>query len=141
MTKEELAEQLNGKEYRDEINPALLKAAKDSGLVVVYGASDDLMELEGTIEDEGGCYEGALFHIDQNGILPHKDSLDDDDDALENWMMRKKRAHKIEAIWCADNEPAWTYKTAIPHATFNVMDEGEVQCRGIVFELKTLSNA
>ena len=35
--------------------------------------------------------------------------------------------------------PAWTYMTDIPHATFDVMDDGELYCRGIVFALADLT--
>lgn len=27
----------------------------------------------------------------------------------------------------------WTYKTNIPHLDFNIMEEGEVYCEGLVF--------
>lgn len=139
MTKEELAKALDGKEYRKEISSYLLTEAKQSGLVIVYGHSDDLMELEGAIEDEGSCYEGEKFLIDSYGLFGDRDDLDDDE--LEEWLKRKKKAKKIEAVWCADGEPAWTYKTNIPHATFNVIEgdgDTEVQCRGIVFNISDL---
>ena len=51
----------------------------------------------------------------------------------------------IEAVWCSkENNPviAWTYKTEIPHATFDVLEtddeESEIQCRGLVFSIKDL---
>lgn len=140
MTKEDLAKKLDGKEYRQEISEEILKEAKDNGLVIVYGHSDDLMELEGALDDEGSCYEGEEFLIDNEGLLPSRDDIDDDDE-LEKYFLRKKKARKLEALWCTphpENEPAWTYATKIPHATFNVMEDGEVQCRGIVFELSAL---
>jgi hypothetical protein len=139
MTKEELAKALDGKEYRKEISSELLTAAKQNGLVIVYGHSDDLMELEGALEDEGGCYEGETFLVDTLGLLGDRDDLDDDE--LEEWLTRKKKAHKLKAVWCAHGQPAWTYKTKIPHATFNVIEgdgDTEVQCRGIVFSLSDL---
>ena len=136
MTKEELAKLLDGKEYRQEILSDLLTSAKQNSLVIVYGYSDDLMELEGAIEDEGGCYGGEVFLIDSYGLLGDRDDLDDDE--LEEWLKRKKKAKKLEAVRCAKGEPAWTYKTNIPHATFNVVDEDGIQCRGIVFNITDL---
>lgn len=139
MTKEELAGLLDGKSYREEISSELLTAAKVHGLVIVYGHSDDLMEFEGAIEDEFGCYDGGECRIDSEGVLPDRDQAEDDadgdDDRMEDWHRRRKAAKKIEAIWCATGQPAWTYKTKIPHATFNVMEDGEVQCRGLVFNI------
>jgi hypothetical protein len=43
MTKEELAAQITGREYPFELLPAEKRIAKDSGLIVIYGASDDLV--------------------------------------------------------------------------------------------------
>lgn len=53
MTKKELAERLNGRQYGDSFED-VLEEAKQSGLVIVTGALDDLMEFEGAIRDEGG---------------------------------------------------------------------------------------
>lgn len=33
---------------------------------------------------------------------------------------------------------AWTYSTEIPHATFEIIEEGEKFCRGIVFDINDL---
>lgn len=143
MTKEQLAEKLDGIEYGAAINPDLLKGAKDNGLVIVYGVSDDLMELEGAIEDEGGCYDGEEFFIDKEGLLADRDQIEDDDE-LEEWLTRKKRAKKLHALWFGGDKKsdvAWTYKTTIPHATFKVYegeDKQEVQCVGIVFSIDDL---
>ena len=59
MTKEELAALINGRKYRHELTDKEEKAAKDARLVVVFGASDDLMEFRGAINDECGAYDGA----------------------------------------------------------------------------------
>lgn len=78
MTKEQLAEKLNGRDC--ENSPFLTEketeqAIKD-GLVVIYGASDDLMEVEGAISDEGDCYDGGELLIDKEGILPDADQIE-----------------------------------------------------------------
>jgi hypothetical protein len=115
-------------------------AAKQNDLVIITGASDDLMEVEGAITDEGGCYGGGEFLIDKEGLLPDRDDIDDDVEA-ESWLRRKKKAKKITAVRCAPGKPAWTYETSIPHATFNVIEgdgDEEVQCIGIVFNIKDL---
>jgi hypothetical protein len=38
----------------------------------------------------------------------------------------------IDAVWC-EGEYSWTYKTNIPHATFDIWEDGEKYCKGIVF--------
>ena len=45
---------------------------------------------------------------------------------------------RLEAVWCDGDEYSWTYKTDIPHATFDVMEDGEKFCRGIVFSVNDL---
>ena len=47
MTKEQLAELLNGNEYRDEMTKEQEQAAKQNNLLVLFGASDDLLEMRG----------------------------------------------------------------------------------------------
>lgn len=139
MTKEELAKKLNGREYRNEITDSEAKEAKNSGLVIVFGASDDLLELRGSIEDEFGCYDGGEALIDSDGLLPDRENIDEDDE-LEEYFSRKKTAKKIEAIWNKGNI-SWQYKTSIPHSIFKVMEDGEVYCKGIVFSINEIDKA
>lgn len=137
ITKEELAKKIDGIKYGQDIDPSLVQGAKDNGLVIVYGFSDDLMEMEGAIYDEGDCYGGEKFLIDRDGILPDYDDIEEEEE-MDEYVKRKKKSKTIHAIRCAQDEPAWTYKTKIPHATFHVMDEDGIQCRGIVFSVDDL---
>lgn len=126
MTKKELAEKLNGREYGDSFSD-VLEEAKASGLVIVTGASDDLMEFDGALRDEGGCNDGGPVYFDKDGVS--QDGT--------------KRANVIEAVWDdgtnADGVPAtWTYKTDIPHEEFNIWEDGELYCVGIVFSVEDL---
>lgn len=142
MNKEELAAKLNGREYLNEITPAEERVAKESGLLVVFGASDDLCELRGAINDEVGAYEGVDILISDGQLLG--DLEKEEIDILKKHhiyghvLQMRAKALKIEAEWCAGSDPdtSWTYKTTTPHATFNVMEDGEVYCRGIVIDLK-----
>ncbi len=65
MTKEELAGILNNISRSDILNTSFEKF-KSHNLVVVYGASDDLMEIDCAIRDEGDCYNGGSFLIDSS---------------------------------------------------------------------------
>jgi hypothetical protein len=132
MTKEELAEALNGNEYRKEISPALADQAKAYGLVVVYGASDDLMEFEGAISDEVGCYDGGTAFILDGKLLG-----EDDCESHCKWFKAAQaKAIKVKALWCEEDPYSWTYRTDIPHASFDILEDGARYCRGIVFDLK-----
>ena len=65
MTPQEFADLIDGREYPFDFNGREEIDAEQHGLVVVYGASDDLMELRGAIDDEGDCYDGGTFLIDK----------------------------------------------------------------------------
>ncbi|MBQ7756453.1 MAG: hypothetical protein IJ031_03125 [Oscillospiraceae bacterium] len=114
MTIYELAERLDGREYRNEMTPIEEERAKELGFVVVYGYSDDNAEFRGAIDDEIGCFDGGRIY--ENGDK------------------------YIDAVWC-ESEFTWTYKTNIPHAVFNIYDDEEKYCRGIVFSTKENKNA
>lgn len=83
ITAKELAEKLNGRAYGDSFDD-VKQEAKESGLVIVYGASDDLMEFDGAIYDEGGCFDGGRVYFDRNGV-------DQEGEERANW---------IDAVWC-----------------------------------------
>lgn len=128
MTLKEFAERLNGTEYNGYpiFSKEDIGIAKENGFVIVTGASDDLMEFEGAIEDEAGCFDGGRVYISKNGV---------EEDKTKN---------VINALWCdAEDENGvvipWAYETKIPHETFYVIDAGEVYCRGIVFNLEDVA--
>lgn len=137
LTKEELASLLTGREIGDEISEVECEHAKESGLIVIFGASDDLMEFRGVCEDELGCYNGDTALIDAKGLLPERDNIEDDGE-LEEYFKRKKTAKTIESLWCKEGEYSWTFKTSVPHATFEIVEDDEPYCRGIVISITDL---
>ncbi len=141
MNKEELAAQLDKSQYPVRIDNKLLIEADKENLVIVYGASDDLIELQGAINDEAGAYNGGKITIDRKGILPDWEVLMEDSPTkaqVREYFDREKRSAIIEALW--DNEGySFTYKTSLPHATFEVLEGDEKYCRGIVFSLSDIS--
>ena len=126
----EFAEKLNGRQYRNELTKELETYAKENGIVIVFGASDDLMEFEGDIYDEFGCYGGGNFAIDDNGNVYGEEY---------GVMPADRYYHYISAIWCPKGTKySWGYETDIPHETFTIMEDNEPYCKGIVFYLKDL---
>lgn len=122
----EIAEKLNGISYGENVSD-IEAEAKEHDVVIVMGASDDLMEFSGAIDDEGDCFDGGEVYFGRDGVSY--------DGAEMN--------NVIEAVWCdgmnADGIPAtWTYKTDIPHENFNVWEDGELYCVGIVFSVDDL---
>lgn len=130
MDIKEFANMLDNREYGyPQFTKEEIQIAKDNGFVIVYGASDDLMEFEGAIYEEVGCYDGGKVYFDKTGAVL--------DEEFEN-------SRYIEALWCTDDILdvkggliTWTYKTDIPHETFMIYEEGgESYCRGIVFRIE-----
>lgn len=141
MTKEGLAAMLSGREIGNEITGPEEIAAKQSGLLVIFGSSDDLCELRGAISEEVGAWQGAEIFVSREGHLM-AEFEDGDVDVLQRHGVMghvkgsRAQAIKIAATWCDEEKgPAWTYKTDEPRATFDVMEDGEVWCRGIVIQL------
>lgn len=139
MTREQLAMKLDGREYGKEITKEEAKEAKKHGLVVVYGYSDDNVELEGAIKDEIGAYDGTKIKLTRKGIL--KNECDNDDCPHFEKILEAGNFVTLEAVWGEEDGPAWTYKFPLPHSKFEIMEDGDVFCEGIVFDLNSLPNA
>lgn len=137
MTKEELAHILTGRNMGEEISKGEEASAQLNGLVVVFGGSDDLIEFRGAIHDEGSCYDGGDVFVTSKGPLPDHDSCDCD---FCGYPSAKSKAKKIEALWCEEEDYSWTYKTSLPHAKFEIVEDAKPYCRGIVFEVKDLAS-
>jgi len=91
MDTKEAAAQLDGSQYGQEGSRELFAAMKAAGLVAVFGASDDLVEFRGAIDDEVGAYGGTTIPLTSDGLLvnemqrrelsllrqPNRDGIDD----------------------------------------------------------------
>lgn len=120
MTKEEAANLLNGCEYRSEGSPELFSTMAESGLVAVFGASDDLMEFRGAIDDEAGVWDGSTVGISMQGPSPVGTNVGDPT-TITAWFER--------------DGYSWTYETDRPHVCFDVLEDGVPYCKGIVISL------
>lgn len=137
MTKETLAALLNGREYGSEMTKSERDAAKALGLVIVFGYSDDNTEFYGAMSDEVSCYGGKDIKINSGGPV---DIEEEEREVLKKFNVLDQvlgKSHTITAIWDKEGY-AWTYKTDIPHASFDIMEDGSKYCRGIVFSIKDL---
>lgn len=144
MTKEELAILLHGNEYREEISDSLNQKAKEAGLLVIYGASDDLGYLGGMGDQEFGCYGGGelVLRINEDReveghMYDELDDLEGDEiDAHLGFLTNYKNGNIVEVQWCEVEEYGWTYASKLPYETFDIMEDGVPYCRGIVIDVK-----
>lgn len=124
LTKELLAVALHGREYPFDLTGEEQAQAKAAGLVVIFGADDNLMKLRGAEHGDRNCRSGDSFIFDRSTLVP------------------PTRCHfKVEPIWSDQDDASWTYRTDVPHATFDIMEDGEVYCRGIVINVADLGGA
>lgn len=142
LLKEQLAEKLNGIEYREyALLEDLAKTARDHGLIILIGASDDYAELYGSFRDEAhGLYDGGEIVLHRFAGV-YQNSCDNDDCPHESKL--REQCSKIKAIWCPKDAggkiiASWSYETDIPHSVFDVMEDSDIYCKAIVFSLKDL---
>lgn len=107
-------------EYPVKIPEHIIREAIENNIVIVFGSSDDLIEFRGAIDDERGAYEGGEYLVTYGGVRC------DEQPGKKN----------LKAIWHDEGNPCFTYETKIAHKTFDVWEDGEKYCVGIVFDLK-----
>lgn len=146
LTHSEFAARLTNRMRGNELEKGEAALASSSNLVVVFGASDDLMEFRGAILDEIGACNGTVAYLSPQGELVNFD--DGEEEVLAKYGYRPV-LHKIEAVWQPNGllhkgtgdllfSADWLIKTEIPHSTFDIFDDEEPDilfCRGIVFSL------
>lgn len=138
MTAKELAALLNGRQYGKEITKEEEAAAKEAGLVVVFGESDDCMEFRGAIDDEVSCFDGGTAYVNEKGLFESPDCVEEYEHC-EYIRTELDKCATITALWSEnENDFPWSYSTEIPHETFEIFDDGEKYCQGIVFSLADL---
>jgi hypothetical protein len=91
------------------------------------------MEFEGAIMDEIGCYNGGTAYLDATGLWVNEC----EDEGCPYAEREQAKCKTIRAVWNG-GEPCWRYETEIPHAKFNVYEDEELFCVGIVFEIAAL---
>jgi len=131
--RDEFAARLTGREYGDELTRAEEQEAKAKRLLVVFGASDDLTEFRGIVNDEAGAYGGEDHKIIHDGGAFEIAGYVECSKCAER--QDKMPGAIIKAEWSPDDaELSWRISTDIPHATFQIAEEGQPFCQGIVID-------
>lgn len=137
---EEFAQALDGRTYGHELTADDKTRARELGIVIVYGAYDDLCELEGALRDEIDCYEGRIAHLSQAGVIENTLQSkcfcgETDECPLAQEFVQQGNA--LHIYWCREDEDAdgfmWSFKIDVPSAAFHIYEDGDRYCRGIVF--------
>lgn len=125
-----LAEWLHGNEMGKEINDNECATAKAQGLVVVFGYSDDVTEFRGAIHDEVGL---GTINFTKDGKFIDDDRLEELEGLVHDGVLPAMPV--MNFINATFGIAGHRYATDIPHHTFDVMEDGELFCRGIVFSI------
>lgn len=125
---DEYAKLLNGREYLNELTKEEEEDLKEKGIVVVFGYSDDNTEFRGAMYEEIPSYGGTTIYFDEDGIFEGCECECKYSEKVKN------RCEKIEVLWDRDGY-SWTYKTDKAVKTFDILDDGDLYCKGIIFLL------
>ncbi len=133
-----LAKRLSYLKYPIKIKDEDIEFAKENGLVIVSGYSDDLCYLEGAICEEIGCFDGGSVYFKKNskGEVVAYSEDDYSEEELGEFI-------KLNILWCEAGQPfTWSYKfdQRVPVATFEVYAGSEQYCQGIIFRVSDLLN-
>ena len=148
MTKslKEWAKEFNNIEGTDAIDDCR-KELEESGVVCVYGASDDLCVMVGAFEDEFDCYNGAKLYWNGATFFNYtrKDEfLDYVDNEYPEFLemivkMFERDDSNISYIDIKDGHNyQFDYDTNIPCERFDILEDGEPVYQGLLFYKKDL---
>lgn len=145
MTKEQLAELLNGNGCRKVMTKEQEQTAKENNLLVLFGLSDDLLEMRGAIYDDVGVWDGGDYAL---LLKDDKYSYTDADlgpnNAEETMILpldgdynNDNNPRLIRAEWCPEDETqlSWRITSNMPCASFTIREDGNPYCEGIVIDL------
>ena len=141
MTKEELAATLDGVEYPAPELGTMEPSARQAGLVIAIGESDDILSFMGALYEECEANDGVTVPCGSDGLLVNH--CDEGVRCPYYAAIEKEAPHWVRAEWCPEDDPgtSWRITASVPVASFSIMEGSDVFCRGIVFEMAALAEA
>lgn len=134
MTKEEAAKLLNGREYRSEMTQAEEAMFRDAGLIIAIGQSDDIGGFFGALSDEIGAYGGATAPLCLvGGALVIREKQENERALIKAGWTPPKEIASVRFDWCPEGfNGSWRVTSNVPYSTFDILEDGERYCQGIV---------
>ena len=147
MTPQEFANLITNREYPFHITAEEQELARNNHLVVLWGQSDDLLELRGLACDEAGAYDGTKARFDIEGFLPVDASgiINDSPKTIHECIdivNRWKQSFEVKAEWCPKGTNlSWriTVDEKLEAAKFVVLEDDQPMCEGVVTVIPALS--
>lgn len=156
-----LASLINGRQYRNELTEADIAYAREHKLLICYAASDDLAEVRGFVDEEFSVGDNTFTaSFNEWGYRPTWEQLTESDIVTQHdyrkWF-EQECLPVVEVRWefCPDGyDLTWLVSASCPSTelfdgdtlftvlcceVFDVMEGGEVFCRGLVVDMSLLS--
>jgi len=139
MTTKEFANMIDGRHYPLRLTAEEIDLAIENEIIIVYGHSDDLVEINGIFSEEHPSDD--LIFLNKEGII--KNECNNEDCQYFRDKLRNTGRNYIDPEWCKTDEYDFTYDTDIRHDTFDIYEDeiGNKYCKGLVFSLDDLSDA
>lgn len=125
----EFANTLGVRPKGDEVPYYMACEAQRLGYLIIFGSSDDLVEICGKRSDELDAFRPTTFYVSQHRIYT----------ADETHPAAARPVHAEYSQPTAAQPSLWKFKTDIPHATFDIMEDGELYCRGLVIDTTNIN--
>jgi hypothetical protein len=155
MTAEEFARLLDGREYGDEMSKEENELAAENRLFVFFGQGDDELKCSGIISFCMNAVGGSELEIvtylsdlewwrpftqDMKETLKEIKEYEESigfksrhpENDYDNFLKIAKRFTVKAELFPEDPDATWLITTDVPHATFDIMEDGDLFCRGIV---------
>ena len=129
MTIKDFANMIDNTDYNlgRPFSSMITSMAKELGYILIYGASDDLIEAEGAVRSEdSSCRERVYLSPDGFKCKPTKG-------------VPSIKPDFGSGIKQDGKDVGWTFKTKLPYETFRLIDDYGIQSIGIIVDIKDLS--
>jgi hypothetical protein len=135
MTKSELAKQLQGTDYSE-----ITKIQVPKGFVIVFGYSDDLIEVMGDIVEEFGAYGGGAIFFHDKLVFQVQSKLQDLDKTPNPFGSTNDTLSQLPKITTEGlTRDGWKFETNIPNSKFDILKDGEFFSEGLVIDINELN--
>lgn len=126
----DFANQLGTRPVEDEVPHYMECEAQHHNYLVLFGVSDDLVEVCGKQRYEFDVFRPTTLYVTETQVYS----------AAETCPANAKPIHVEYSKPTKEQPSLWKFSTDIPHATFDIIDEdeSEIFCRGIVIDLNSL---
>ena len=128
---EKWVRKISCREYREELTKEEEEELKKDGLVLVFGASDDLCEVRGAISDEISCYlDKTVVYVEEIDGFVSEDYYKNNPHELIKIDLSKRPYLDINS-----KDGFWRYDISknVLNLEFSILEDEKIYCVGKIF--------